>query len=228
MQPIFLLTNDDGVNAEGIAALARAAQTFGEVIWIAPSANWSVCGHKVTTHEPIRAERLEHGWKADGTPGDCVRLGIAELAPRITHVISGINHGGNLGADVFHSGTVAAVREAALHGRPGIAFSHYRKRARELDWNQATEWARRALDVLLKRPWQPRTFWNVNLPHPDAGDREPKLVDCPLDLSPLPLQFRVTPEGFLYDGNYHLRAREPGGDVDVCFRGDISMSPLEL
>ena len=79
-------------------------------------------------------------WAIDGTPADCVRVGLAKLTPDVAWVLSGMNHGGNLGADVYHSGTVAAVREAALHGRPGIAISQYRKRNVEIDWERARRW----------------------------------------------------------------------------------------
>src|SRR6516162_6246289 len=94
------------------------------------------------------------------------------LCPDDAWVLSGINHGGNLGADVYYSGTVAAVREAVLHGWPGVALSHYRKRGMEFDWGRAAAWAARLLGDLPARPGVPGAFYNVNLPHlrPDEPD----------------------------------------------------------
>src|SRR5271167_3913960 len=160
----LLLTNDDGIDAPGLAALAEAAAPLGKLSWIAPHTHLSGCGHRVTTDGPIRIMPREAGrWAIDGTPADCVRVGLARLAPDVAWVLSGLNHGGNLGADVYHSGTVAAVREAALHGRPGIAVSHYRKRGLDIDWQRARLWMKLILTDLLAEPWTPGTFWNVNL-----------------------------------------------------------------
>lgn len=225
----FLLTNDDGIDAQGLAALREAAQRFGPTAVIAPDCNHSVCGHRVTTDRPLRAKNLgDHRWSTDGTPADCVRIGLSYLTPKVEWVLAGMNHGGNLGTDVHHSGTVAAVREAALHGRPGIAFSHYRKRGMEIDWPRATAWMERALAELLNRPPQPGEYWNVNLPHLRTDEPEPQLRFCPLDNSPLPLEFRQEGDLYVYAGNYHGRARVAGGDVETCFAGDISISLLRL
>ncbi len=131
----FILTNDDGIDAEGLAALAQAAATLGPAVWVAPDSHHS--------GRPIRLSRRdEFRWAIDGTPADCVRVALAHVAPDADWVLSGANHGGNLGADVFHSGTVAAVREAALHGKPGVALSQYRRRGLDVDWARAAGWMR--------------------------------------------------------------------------------------
>lgn len=225
----LLLTNDDGFDAPGLRALAEAVAGLGRPVWVAPHEHLSGCSHRVTTHRPLHAAvRGEAGWAVDGTPADCVRVALAQLAPDAAWVLSGINEGGNLGADVHISGTVAAVREAALHGRPGIALSHYRKRDVDLDWSRAAAWVRMVLEELLPRPLRPGTFWNVNLPHPASEGPPPRIVFCPLDDGPLPLSYRVDGEYLHYDGNYHQRVRRPGADVDVCFRGDIAVSLLTV
>ncbi len=124
--PALILTNDDGWDAPGLAALARAAKGLGQCHVVAPIGPISGCGHRVTTHAPIAVARPKEGCvSVAGTPADCVRLALHHLVPRPTWVLSGINAGGNLGTDVHYSGTVAAVREAAIHGVPGIALSHY-------------------------------------------------------------------------------------------------------
>ena len=225
----LLLTNDDGIDAPGLAALAAVAAAHGQLTWVAPHTHLSGCGHRVTTDGPIRLMQRDAGrWAIDGTPADCVRVALAKVAPDVAWVLSGMNHGGNLGADVHHSGTVAAVREAALRGRPGIAFSHYRKRGLDIDWSRASDWVRRVLDDLLPRPIEPGAFWNVNFPHLREGEPEPRIVHCPLDPSPLPLGFRVEGDSFHYEADYHARPRRTGHDVAACFQGDIAVSKLEV
>src|SRR5437588_8229336 len=109
----FLLTNDDGIAAAGLCALDRAARDLGETVWAAPHIHLSGCSHRVTTDQPLRVTRVDAGaqtsarWAIEGTPADCVRVGLAHLAPEADWVLSGLNHGGNLGADVHISGTVA-------------------------------------------------------------------------------------------------------------------------
>ena len=225
----FLVTNDDGIDAPGLEALATVAQGLGTTIWVAPHTHLSGCGHRVTTDQPIRLMRKDVGrWAIDGTPADCVRVALAKLAPEVDWVLSGMNHGGNLGTDVYHSGTVAAVREAALHGKPGIAFSHYRKRGMEIDWDRARAWMARVLTQLVEEDHVPGAFWNVNLPHLNPGSPEPRIIHCKLDPRPLPLSFRDLEEAWHYDGDYHNRPRLAGSDVDVCFQGDIAVTRLIL
>jgi 5'-nucleotidase len=225
----LLLTNDDGISAPGLEALLAAARHIGEPCVVAPADAHSGCSHRVTTHEPIRIEpRGTDTYAVHGTPGDCVRLALHRLVPDTSWVLSGINAGGNLGADVHYSGTVAAVREAVLHGWPGIALSQYSKRGIPIDWQRATSWVMPLVRELVGRPWTPGTFWNVNLPHLEAGDPDPKVVFCRLDPGPLPLSYRAEGTGWYYDGNYHERRREDGSDVDVCFRGHIAVTELRL
>lgn len=226
---VFLLTNDDGIDAPGLVALAEAVAEMGPNVWIAPCGPQSGCSHRVTTHGPLRiVPHTEGRWAIEGTPADCVRLGLKRLAPQMTWVLAGINHGGNLGADIHHSGTVAAVREAALHGFPGIALSHYSKRGMEIDWRRAARWLRPVMQDLLGRTWTPGTFWNINLPHLAADAPDPQVVVCPLDRSPLPLNYREENGHWHYDANYHERPRRPGSDVDVCFGGKIAVTLLSV
>src|SRR5262249_26291514 len=125
----FLLTNDDGVDAPGLKVLFVAAEPLGDAVVVAPAEHHSGCSHQVTTRQPLRvAEHAARRFAVDGTPADCVRVALHALAPAAEWVLSGINAGGNLGADVYVSGTVAAAREAVLHGRPAVAVSQYLKR----------------------------------------------------------------------------------------------------
>jgi 5'-nucleotidase len=225
----LLLTNDDGIEAPGLQALFSAAAQLGEPVVVAPVGALSGCSHQVTTDVPLRLERRgPERFAVEGTPADCVRLALHRVAPDAAWVLSGINAGGNLGADVWHSGTVAAVREAVLHGWPGVALSHYRKKGRAFDWPRAAAWVGPLLHDLLGRPRPPGTFWNVNLPHPEPGAPDPEVVFCRLDPMPLPLSFRADGEAWHYDGDYHQRRREPGADVDVCFSGKIAVTQIAL
>ena len=131
---------------------------------------------------------------------------------------------------MYYSGTVAAVREAVLHGWTGVALSHYRKREMEFDWPRASRWAAR----VSGRPARPaagagRSFYNVNLPHLRPDEPDPEVVFCPLDPHPLPLSYRHEDDGGMhYDGDYHARSRAAGADVDVCFGGRIAVTAIKL
>ena len=225
----FLITNDDGIDAEGLQALCAAARGFGDSVVVAPAEHQSGCSHAATTGRGIRVEqRGENRYAVNGTPADCVRVGLLKIVPDATWVLSGVNHGGNLGADVHYSGTVAAVREAVLHGWPGIAFSCYRKKLIDYDWPRVSTWVERVLAELLAKPCEAGTFWNVNVPHLTADAPDPELVYCPLDPHPLPLSYRHEEGLHYYDGDYHARERRPGCDVDVCFGGRISVTTGRL
>jgi 5'-nucleotidase len=226
----FLVTNDDGIEAAGLTALVAAVQKLGDPVIVAPATVQSGVSHAVTWHEGVRIEqRSEERFTVHGTPADCTRLGLLRVVPDAKWVLSGINHGSNLGADMYYSGTVAAVREAVLHGWPGVAISHYYRAGLEYDWNRATNWIVPILSELLARPVEAGLFYNVNLPHltPDAAD--PEVVWCPLDPNPLPLNYRHDEESGLYfAGDYRLRKRTPGADVDVCFNGSIAITEVRL
>jgi 5'-nucleotidase len=225
----LLLTNDDGIDAPGLRALFAAAAALGEPTVVAPADHLSGCSHQVTTGQPIRVEARGAGRHAvRGTPADCVRVGLHRLTPEVDWVLSGVNAGGNLGADVHHSGSVAAVREAVLHGIPGVAISHYHRRGLEIDWARASAWLVPLLRELLARPCPQGQFWNVNLPHLEAGAECPEVVHCPLDPTPLPLSFRMEGDLYHYNGDYHQRRRAPGHDVEVCFGGRIAVTCVTL
>ena len=226
----LLLTNDDGIDAPGLQALLSAARNFGEPVVVAPAGPQSGVSHAVTSDAPVRIEpRGSQAFAIHGTPADCTRVGLLKLVPDARWVLSGINHGGNLGADVYYSGTVAAVREAVLHGWSGVAVSHYHRRGGEFDWPRAARWVAEILADLLARPTEPGLFYNVNLPHLDPAAPDPEVVFCPLDPHPLPLSYRHEEEtGLYYNGDYHTRQRAPGADVEICFSGRIAVTALRL
>ncbi|MEA3208110.1 MAG: 5/3-nucleotidase [Chthoniobacter sp.] len=226
----LLLSNDDGIDAPGLEALLAAARDFGEPVVVAPAAPQSGVSHMVTWERSVWLDpRGADRFAVHGTPADCARLGLLRVVPEARWVFSGINHGGNLGADVYYSGTVAVVREAVLHGWPGIAFSHYLRPGLEPDWSRATRWTAGLLPELLARPIEPGLFYNVNLPHLTAEEPDPEVVFCPLDPHPLPLSYRhEADDHHFYDGDYQARQRTPGADVDVCFGGRIAVTAIRL
>lgn len=225
----FLITNDDGIDAPGIKSLANVALQFGDVIIVAPDRAHSGCGHRVTSDGPISIEQhSDNAWSISGTPADCARVGLHEIADDVDWVLSGINLGANLGVDVFMSGTVAAVREGALLGRPGIGISHYRRSDGKFDWERAEGFVKAVLERLIAEKLPAESFWNVNLPDLTGSDATPDLVDCPLATKHLPVSFERDGDTLRYRGDYHARPTSPGDDVDVCFAGNIAISRLSI
>lgn len=226
-----ILTNDDGIDAPGIRAMQQAIARVHDAptILVAPKDHQSGCSHQTSTHRPIAVEqRGDTEFAIDGTPVDCTRLGVRYLQPDATLVLSGINAGGNLGSDVYISGTVAAVREATLLRVPGIAVSHYIKRGRPIDWDRATDLTVQVLEQLLSQPIPEGTFWNVNLPHVESDDPDPQMIYCAACTQPLPTDFHIEQNQYRYTGDYAQRRRDPGADVDVCFSGNIAITQLRL
>lgn len=228
--PFFMITNDDGYHAPGIHALRAALSGISDsFLVVAPSEAVSGCGHSVTTHGLLTSKLEEQGgYSVNGTPADCVRLGLHKYATSARWVISGINAGGNLGVDIFHSGTVAAVREAVFHGRKGIAISHYIAKGHVIDWNQAARWSAEVIQTLLDRDLPESCFWNVNLPCLPQDAAMPEVVECPWDRSPLPLDYLYDANSAAYSGVYQNRQRVEGADVSVCFGGRIAVSLVHV
>lgn len=232
----LILTNDDGIEAAGLAALSAAAGAYGRPVVVAPADGQSGVGHQVTTRAPIAVERLgADRYRVSGTPADCARLALTNLVPRAAWLLSGINHGGNLGADVYTSGTVAAAREAALLGHRSIAVSQYVAPGRSVDWLLAERRLGVVLALLFARPLDAGHFWNVNLPNPAGDAVDLPVVFCNLDTRPHGVRYRQE-EGetqasslrFLYTGDYHNRPRQAGRDVDVCMSGRIAVTKVTL
>ncbi len=224
---LLILTNDDGIEAPGLQALELACGALGQLTTVAPDRCHSYGSHRVTTSLPITLTELVPGrFHADGTPADCARIALTCLAPEADWLISGINRGGNLGVDIYLSGTVAAAREAALLGARAIAISQSIAPQRELDWDLTCRRARRAIERVFAEPYTPRTFWNINLPHPAHDRTDCPIVFCPVDPSPLDVRFAQTGRQYQYCGTYQSRLRIPDADVAECFAGNITISQV--
>ncbi len=162
---LFLVVNDDGINAPGIKSLHKAVEKFGDVYVVAPAQEQSAQSHAITISEPLRIREIEpHVFAVEGTPADCVLLGMRKILPRKPDwVISGINHGGNLGQDTLYSGTVGAAMEGALNGALAMAISLHGKG----EWHFET--AEVVLEKLLEKihllEIGAKKVLNVNIPN---------------------------------------------------------------
>jgi 5'-nucleotidase len=237
----LILCNDDGVHADGIATLHRVLQDYASCLVVAPSGPQSGVGHAVTTDVPLRLEALGPArYGLGGTPADCARVALArqaafarqvlgETASReVLWLVSGINHGANLGVDTYISGTAAAAREAAILGYSAIAISQYVGRHRQVDWEATARRTRRVFDHLRERRPRPGTFWNVNLPHPADESWDQALVHCPLDPSPHAFEYEQRDGALHWVSDYHNRPRLAGHDVDVCLSGAIAITEIPI
>ena len=173
---LVLCSNDDGILALALGCLERAARTLGEVFVVAPDREQSATSHSLTLHHPLRPVQVgENRWQVDGTPTDCVMLAIEQLMPqRPDFVLSGINHGPNMGEDVLYSGTVAAAMEGLSLGVPSIAVSFAGREtigAAESLLDQAVAPVGKLLAHLTSLPAFPaHTLFNVNMPGIPAAE----------------------------------------------------------
>ena len=165
----ILITNDDGIQGEGLLHLTKWAQSLGEVVVAAPMVEQSAKSHTIEIHKAFRAEQVEYlpgvtAWAVDSSPADCVRLMVLGMEEKFDLVLSGINRGLNLGSDIMYSGTVAAVFEASALGLPAIAVSTEPKAISEA-WQELDRiWTYFQENKLLEA----HSLYNVNIPK-DAG-----------------------------------------------------------
>lgn len=226
----ILLTNDDGIRADGLGVLASRLADLGEVHVVAPDRERSATSHAFTLNEPLRVVQEAPRWYAvSGTPADCVYLGVLELCRGADLVVSGINHGYNLGADVFYSGTVAGAVEAALRGVPAIAVSAASGRNAEL-LKAAAHLAHALGHAVLAEGLPPQTLLNVNVP-PGEGPHGYAWTRLGKRVYRDQVESRTDPRGNTYywiGGPAAPGADQPGTDLHAVHRGVASVTPLGL
>ncbi len=228
---LILLTNDDGINAEGLWALYRGLEGLGRRVVIAPMEEQSASSHCLTIQYPIRVEkRGEDIWVVEGTPTDCITLGVNKLLDEEPSlVVSGINHGANVGDDVSYSGTVAAALEGMLFGIRSLAISVARRRPQNL--KHAASFSRHICKLVLERDLPPNVILNVNfpdLPPPQIKGvqvtRLGKKAKRGLNIEKIEGDhslYRIGEENPLWNGGVDT-------DVNAVREGWISLTPLHL
>ncbi len=225
----ILATNDDGVHSPGLAALVDAVAELGEVVVIAPDRNRSAIGHALTLDAPLRADELREGvFSVDGTPTDCVNLGVHGLvAERPSLVVSGINLGANLGDDITYSGTVCAALEAALMGYPALAFSLDARSFSAEDLSRATRFAHNLVRIILTNGLPDGIFLNINFP---SGPYSGCAVTCQGKRHyGEGLVKKTDPRGRSYywlGGGLNDFEDIPGSDCNAIAAGNVSITPL--
>ncbi|MEZ4233748.1 MAG: 5'/3'-nucleotidase SurE [Polyangiaceae bacterium] len=229
-RPLILLANDDGFRAEGLQALRGALSSFAEVIVCAPASEQSAKSHSLTLHRPLRLIQHEPGvFSVDGTPADSVYIALHagdRVVPRRPDlVVSGLNHGVNLGDDVFYSGTVAAAREAALKGLPAIAVSADGRADRASAVKVSTDLAR----ALLSAAPRELTLLNVNFPAGSEWNIAATRLGTRRYLDAV--EFRHDPRGkeYLWIGGSGVEHNTlAGSDTEAFDRGEVGVTPLVL
>ena len=236
----ILVTNDDGINAPGLLALAKEMRAFGQVSVLAPDHNWSASGHVKTMHRPLRVKEtsLSDGspaWASDGAPSDCVALGLLGYIPeKIDLVVSGINPNANIGYDVTYSGTVTAAMEAVIGGVAGIAFSLHGPEDFQgvLDYGPSARIAHRIVSVICMNDQLSSILLNVNIPYlPDDQIKGILVTRQGLRVYRDRLDRRIDPRGRPYywiGGDSPTAVPDEGTDFGALKQGYVSITPLHL
>jgi 5'-nucleotidase len=236
----ILVTNDDGVQAPGLLALAQAMRHLGKVTVFAPDKNWSASGHVKTLERPLRIRdtMLADGTSAftsDGAPSDCVALPLLGFIDKVDLVVSGINPYSNIGYDVTYSGTVTAAMEAVIAGVPGVAFSlaSQDKTTKEpADFSHAAQVAGFVTKKVIDEGLPEGVVLNVNVPYLSFDSMKGFIVTRQgLRLYRDALDRRLDPRGVPYywiGGEEPTGVNEEGTDIGALMNGYVSITPLQL
>ncbi|MGZ3591834.1 MAG: 5'/3'-nucleotidase SurE [Thermodesulfobacteriota bacterium] len=230
---MILVTNDDGIHSKGIITLVKALREIGDVFTVAPDVEQSAVAHSLTLHRPLRVEKIRRNFYAvDGTPADCIHLGVNTILPKRPRlIVSGINKGGNLGDDIIYSGTVSAAFEGTLLGIPSFAISLVSRSHFKFD--VAARFALRMARSIIGRGLPKNTFLNINVPN--LGEKEIK-------------SYQITHQGrLIHYGDEVVEKVDPRGrkyywigggqlvfekgrntDVEAISKSCISITPLNL
>jgi 5'-nucleotidase len=233
----IFLTNDDGIYAPGLEAMECALRRLGDVCVVAPAVEQSGVGHSITFLSPLMAKEVfdgerRRGWAVEGSPADCVKLGLAEFCPRRPDLlVSGLNGGLNLGINVLYSGTVAGATEGAICGIPSVAVSlEYDERARFVE---AAELAVRLIEqILTEGDGGAHRLYNINIPTSAlVGPAQVRVV--PMATVPWAAEFdrRVDPKGRRYywaTGNPSVEAGSELTDLEAWQQGFVTLTPLRI
>ncbi len=234
----ILVTNDDGIHAEGLQVLERIAREISDDVWVvAPEQEQSGAGHSLTLHLPVRVRKIEaKRFAISGTPTDCVLLALKEIIPASkktkTLVLSGVNHGSNVGDDITYSGTIAAAMEGTILGVPSIALSSLCTDKDKVQWNTAEKYAPDIIKKLIASGWAKNTLINVNFPDCPAGKVKGIKV-CPHGkrIVTVNLSERADPKGrpyFWLGGERDNTPEEAGVDIDYLHTNHVTITPIGM
>jgi len=236
----ILVTNDDGVQAPGLVALAQEMRKIATVTVFAPDRNWSASGHVKTLERPLRVHETtlvdgSSAFASDGAPSDCVALPLLGFVEKVDLVVSGINPFSNIGHDITYSGTVTAAMEAVISGVPGIAFSlaSQDKPANiPADYGPAAQIARVIVERVIAEGLPKDTLLNVNIPYLSVEAVKGFVITRQgLRVYRDALDKRVDPRGRPYywiGGEAPTGVNEEGTDVGALAEGYVSITPLQL
>lgn len=234
---LILLTNDDGIYAPGLAALERELEKLGDVYVVSPATEQSGVGHSITYLSPLVVKELfegtqRRGWAVEGSPADCVKIGIFEFCPRLPDlIVSGINGGLNAGINVLYSGTVAAAIEGAFFGITSIAVSlEFEDHA---EFERAAQLARGVIEQILAKKSAAPQLYNLNIPTAalHAPDRQVQVVPMGMQRGGQPYEKRIDPRGRSYfwalsdPVDY---ADEHETDLSALRKGHMTLTPLDF
>lgn len=255
----ILVTNDDGINAEGLKILEKIALAISDDVWVvAPEAEQSGVAHSLTLHLPVRVRKISpRRFAVGGTPTDCVLLAIKEIIPSlrgakatkqsssnkmdrhgssnlaktsVNLILSGINHGSNVGDDVTYSGTIAAAMEGSILNVPSIALSMVNGDASRFNWKTAQKHAPGLIKKLLKTGWEDNVLINMNFPN-CPPDKLKGVQVCPQGkrIMNINLSERTDPKGrpyFWLGGERDNTPEKPDVDIDYLQNGYITITPI--
>jgi 5'-nucleotidase len=232
VKPLILISNDDGVRAPGIQALAGALADVGDLLIAAPDRERSAAAHSISLDRPLRVEQVApNAYAIDGTPVDCVYLALHHLVPRKPDLcLSGINNGFNLGSDVFYSGTVGAAIEGALRGVPAIAVSLERQSPQDFR-HAAAFTAELVRDILGRGPdaFEPETLLNVNIPAGPVRGLRPTGLGRRIYRDQVAVRKDLRGKDYYWIGGPEEKGPDlPGSDCTAIADGLVSITSLGL
>lgn len=235
--PRILITNDDGINAEGLKILENIARSITDDVWVvAPETEQSGAAHSLTLHLPVRVRKIEpKRFAVGGTPTDCVLLALKEIIPTknpVTLILSGVNNGSNVGDDVTYSGTIAAAMEGTILHVPSIALSLQCNGSGKTHWQTAEKYAPDIIKKLVKADWVSNTLININFPDCTASKvRGVKVCQQGKRIVNVALSERTDPKGrpyFWLGGERDNTPEKKEVDIDYLHNNYITITPIGM
>ncbi len=234
--PYILVTNDDGIDSQGMKILERIAKKISNNVYIiAPNKEQSAKSHSITLTEPLRIEKKSrYKFSVSGTPTDCVILGVNEVMPRIPDLLlSGINCGANIAEDISYSGTIAAAIEGTLMGIKSIALSQVYLNRKKISWDISKNYSEEIILKILRNKWDKNVLLNINFPHKLSKKKDyisiTKQGKRAYEKSLIEKRFDPRGDHYYWLGYRKQKvSRNDSSDLAAIAKGYISISPLKI